>query len=267
MIRAWLELPAIGIFLTLLALFYGTAAVLLVATFRSPLSPAIRGLTGLVAPFFSSVAVLFALLTGFLASDISERNRQAFRTTQIEAGELRNIYTLSVASASDMQSIRNGLKSYIASVVTQEWPAMADGRLSPQTDASYDALLREVSNPSIARSSGNAVHAALLNATIRVGTARADRLSIASDHTSDLKWIVVLVLGLFTQIAIALVHLDRPRPAAAALTMFSAAVVAALGLIALQEYPFYGTFRQSDAPIARLLSLPDTPTPATPAQN
>lgn len=267
MIRAWLELPSFGIFATLVVLFYGAAALLLIATFRSPLSSGVRGLTGVVAPFFSSVAVLFALLTGFLASDISERNRQAFRTTQIEAGELRNIYTLSVASASDMQGIRNELKAYIASVVTEEWPAMADGHLSPQTDASYDALLREVSNPSIARSSGNAVHAAILNATIRVGTARADRLAIASDHTSDLKWIVVLVLGLFTQVAIALVHLDRPRPAVAALSVFSAAVVVALGLIALQEYPFYGTFRLSSAPIARLQSMAETPVPAMPTQN
>lgn len=264
MIRAWLELPTIGIFLSLTVLFYGMAALLALAAFRSSLAGLIRALEAPVAPFFSSVAVLFALLAGFLANDISERSRQAFRATQVEAGELRNIYTLSVAAASDMQSIRTALKDYVTSVATQEWPAMADGRMSPPTDAAYDGLLREVSNPAIARSSGNAVHAALLNATVRVGTARNDRLAIASDHTNDLKWIVVLVLGLFTQLAIALVHLDKPRAFILALSVFSGAVVVALGIIALQEYPFYGTFRLSPAPIAQLQSLPDALTPPLP---
>ncbi len=41
-----------------------------------------------------------------------------------------------------------------------------EGR-SPRTDAAFDDLLREVSNPSIAKSAGNAVHAALLNAAVR----------------------------------------------------------------------------------------------------
>lgn len=262
MIRTWLELPSLGIFAVLIVIFFGMSALLAWTAFRSPASRIVGHWTGLVAPFFTSVAVLFALLTGFLASDISDRNRQAFRATQVEASELRNIYTLSIASASDMQMIRNALKSYIASVVSDEWPAMGEARLSPSTDAAYDTLLREVSNPAIARSSGPAVHVALLNATVRVGTARADRLAIASDYTSGVKWIVVLVLALFTQLAIALVHLDKPRAFVVALVVFSGAVIVALGLIALQEYPFYGTFRLPSTPIAVLQALPDTPAPA-----
>lgn len=255
MIRAWLDMYPAGIFLWLAVLNFGMALLLAVLAFRSPLMRPVQSLTGVVAPFFNAVAILFALLTGFLANDISDRGRQAQRAVQTEAGELRNVHTLSIASASDMQSIRAALKTYVTSVVSDEWPAMGEVRPSPRTAAAYDDLLREVSQPSLSRASGQAVHTALLNATVRAGTARNVRLALSSDHTNDLKWLVVIALGLFTQIAIGIVHLDKPCAFIASLTVFATAVVMMLGIIALQEYPFEGAFSVSPAPIAALESL------------
>ncbi|HEV7820421.1 MAG TPA: DUF4239 domain-containing protein [Burkholderiales bacterium] len=255
MIRAWLDLSTPGMFAALAALYFGIALLLTLAVFCSPLTRPLQSLTGVVAPFFGSVAVLFALLTGFLANDVSDRHRQAVKAMQSEAGELHNLYTLSVAAASDMNTIRDKWRAYVSSVVSREWPAMADGKLSPSTYAAYDDLLKEVSNPAIAKESGQAVHTALLNAAVRVGTARSDRLALSSDATNDLKWVVVIVLGVFTQIAIALVHLEKPRAFVAALVVFSSAVIVALGIIALQEYPFYGPLQISSSPIAALQSL------------
>jgi len=255
MIRAWLDLSAPGMFAVLCTLYFGFALLLTLAAFCPPFKRPIQSLNGIVAPFFSSVAVLFALLTGFLANDVSDRNRQSLRAVQTEAGELHNIYTLSVASAPDMHTIRTRWKAYINSIVSQEWPAMAQGQLSPSTYAAYDELLKEISNPAIGKAAGQAVSAALLNSAVRAGTARSDRLALSSDATSDLKWIVVIVLGIFTQIAIALVHLERPRAFVATLVVFSSAAIVALGIIALQEYPFYGPLQISPAPIAALQSL------------
>lgn len=255
MIRAWLDLSPAGIFASLLLLYFGMLAILAVVTFRSPLARPIQSLNGIVAPFYGSVAILFALLTGFLANDVSERGRLALRSVQIEAGELRNVHTLSVASPSDMRAIRAALKTYVTSAVADEWPAMGAMRLSPHTTIAYDELLREISDPTIGRDSGPAVHVALLSAAVRAGTARNDRLALASDHTNDLKWLVVIVLGLFTQVAIGLVHLERPRAFIAALVLFSSAVVVTLGTIALQEYPFDGALQVSSTPIQALQSL------------
>lgn len=255
MIRAWLELSPFGIFLTLGALYFGIALLLRAMTFRPPCGRFMQSLNGIVAPFFNASAILFALLVGFLANDIGDRGRQANRAIQTEAGELRNVHTLSVAAVADMAAIREALKTYVGSVITDEWPAMAEGHGSPRTSAAYDELLRKISDPSIARSSGNAVHAALLNAAVRAGNARTERLAIASDHTNDLKWIVVIVLGLITEISIALVHLERPRALTAALLVFATAAVVTLGLVALQEYPFFGAFRLSPGPLEALRAL------------
>lgn len=265
MIKAWLDLPALGIFAALCALYYGTTLALAGMTFRSPLGGRIQSMTGVVAPFFSCLAILFGLLTSFLANDIGDRNRQALRAVQTEAGELRNIYTLSVASVTDMQTIRVALKEYARSAVQEEWPEMVEAGSSAKTRTAYDTLLREVSDPAITRGASGAVHAALLSAAVRVGTARGDRLSLSSDRTNDIKWISVLILGVMTQVGLALVHLERPRAMLAALTVFGTAAIVALGLIALQEHPFQGTFQVSPAPLQRLLALSEVVAPVEPA--
>ncbi len=251
----WLDWPAAGMFAVLVVLYGATGAGLFWLSYGAQVGPRMRRLEGVVAPFFGAVAILFALLTGFLASDIADRNRQATRAVQTEAGELRNVFTLSVASASDMRSIRAAWADYVKAAIKDDWPAMEDGRQAASASAAYDALLREVSDPKIATEAGAAVHAALLSAAVRVGTARSERLAIASDRTNDIKWAVVLLLGVMTQVAIGLVHLQKRNAHLAALTVFSIAVVIALGLIGLQERPFAGQVHVEPGPLQELTKL------------
>lgn len=255
MIRAWLDMPTAGIFLSLGLIYFGMVVALVVLAFRARTKKPIHTIHGVVDAFFNSVAILFALLTGFLANDVSERGRQAVRTVQAEAGELRNIHTLSVASVSDMQSIRTALNAYVSSLVADEWPAMNAAKPSHRTAAAFDNLLREVSQPGLTKASGQVVHSALMNATVRAGTLRNTRLALASDHTDEAKWLVVIMLGLITQVGIGLVHLGRPRAFAVTLTIFTTAAVIALGFIALQEYPFSGTLRVPPTPIVTVGAL------------
>uniref|UniRef100_Q07PS9 DUF4239 domain-containing protein n=1 Tax=Rhodopseudomonas palustris (strain BisA53) TaxID=316055 RepID=Q07PS9_RHOP5 len=266
MIRAWLDLDTFGTFATLAVLYFGIAAALVVLVFVTPLGPRIKSLTGVIGPFVSCVAILFGLTTSFLGYDIVERNRQATRAVQSEAGELQNLYALSIASVTDMKKIRIALKAYIGSVLHDEWPQIGgtSGSSAPRTDAAYDELLGELSDPSISRDASATVHAAMLNSALRVGTARNTRLSLSADRTGDLKWISVLILGIITQVALAVVHLEKWRAMSAALTIFSSAAIIALGMIALQEDPFGGMFQVSPAPLQRLVSLPDYPLPPTP---
>jgi hypothetical protein len=252
-IEAWLYLPTAGIFAVLTAIYAVTAAAIVWLSYGPPLGPRVRKLDGVVAPFFGSVGILFALLTGFLASDIADRNRQASRSVQAEVAELRNVYTLSIASTSDMRDIRAAWGRYVNAVLHDEWPAMAEGASAPSAGAAYDDLLRDVSDPKIAMQSGAPVQTALLTATVRVGTARSERLALASDSTSALKWEIVLILGVMTQIAIGVVQLQRRNAQIAALAVFSVAVVIALGLIGLQEYPFAGDVQIHPAAFQDLL--------------
>ena len=72
----------------------------------------------------------------------------------------------------------------------------------------------------------------------------------------------MLVLGMITLVAIALVHLEHPRRAfVTALVVFGTAATVVIGLIAMQEDPFRGAFRISPGPIERLQSLSMTVAP------
>lgn len=243
MFENWLDLPATGVLAVLTLLYAGTAIVIVWLAFGVPCGPAVRRFEGVVAPFFGAIAILFALMSGFLAGDIADRNRQAARAVQAETAELRNVFTLSVAAASDMRDIRAAWTDYVGAIVSGDWPAMLNGQAAASADSAYDSLLREVSDPQIASEAGAAVHAALLTATIRAGTARSERLALASDNTSVIKWTIVLILGVMTQIGVGIVHLQRPRPHIAALLVFTVAAIATIGLIALQENPFAGDVR------------------------
>jgi hypothetical protein len=256
MIETWLDLPTAGLFAVLAAIYTATGAAIVWIDFGAVIGPTMRKFDGVVAPFFGAVGIVFALLTGFLAGDISERNRQAVRAVQTEASELRSVHTLSIASASDMREIRAALSEYVKSLLKDEWPAMVHDREAPSTSAAYDALLREVSDPRIAQEAGAAVHAALLNAAVSAGTARSERLALAVDRTNDLKWIMVLLLGVMTQISVAIVHFQKRNAQIAALAVFSVAAVIALGLIALQERPFGGDLSISPGPLEELAKLP-----------
>ncbi|KAA5603048.1 DUF4239 domain-containing protein [Blastochloris sulfoviridis] len=259
MIESWLDLPTAGMFAVLVAFYAATGTLFVWLTSSSPVHGKFKTFVGVAAPFISTVSVLFSLLTGFLASDISDRNRQAWRAVHSESSATETLHTLSLTAGDDMARIRGPLRVYLQSVLTDDWPRMADGDRAPDTDAAFEALLREVSNPKVAQAAGPAVHAALLNAVIRIRDARADRLALASDRTNDIKWLTVLILGIITQFAIALVHLERPRAHGAGVAVFSLAAIVALGLIALQEHPFNGAIRISPAPLENALATVSRP--------
>jgi len=253
MLDFWFDLPAPGMFAALAAVYALIGAAIHVITFRSPFRSLSYSLTGVAPPLFGVVGLLFGLLTGFLASDINDNNIQAARAVGAETNALYEVRTLSVASASDMADIRDALREYIRSELQDEWPTMGSFGRSVKTESAFGNLLRQVSDPRIAREAGNAVHAALLSAVSRAGLARSQRIAISTNSTNTVKWITVFVLAAITQLAIGLVHVERPRAQITALTLFTLALVAALGFMAIQEWPFAGPLQVKPTPLREIL--------------
>ncbi|HVG50457.1 MAG TPA: hypothetical protein VM867_02355 [Xanthobacteraceae bacterium] len=255
MLYYWFSLPVVGIFAVLIAV-YGTIAVVIhLVTFRSPLRSACASLAGIAAPMVGVFGLMFGLLTGFLAAEISARNSQAENAVSGETNALYEVRTLSVASASEMAGVRDTLREFVRSELRDEWPKMSQAGRSAATETAFGNLLREVADPKIARDSGAAVHVALLGAVSRVGVARSQRLAISNDTTNTVKWVTVLVLAMITQIAIGLVHVEKPRAQIATLTLFTSSLVVALGLIAMQEWPFIGPLQIRPTPLQEVLDL------------
>ncbi|HEY0419847.1 MAG TPA: hypothetical protein VGC80_10040 [Acetobacteraceae bacterium] len=253
MIDYWLGLSEPAILLTLTLFYAATAALIIWSVFFSPWSAAMRGLTGVVAPYFSSTAVLFALLTGFLASDVGLRNRMAWQAIVAESGAASTLEALSRASGSELAGVRNALQTYLATVINDELPLMAKEQTSDKTSEALAALLRAIAAPAVGAQAGAPVQNLLLATAARISSSRSDRLALASDQTSQFKWLTVLSLGVLTQIALALVHLERLRAHIAAQTVFSVAAIVVLTLLAIQEQPFSGVMQVSAEPMQHAL--------------
>jgi hypothetical protein len=252
---AWLDLPVWGLFGSVAALFSLSALLIHWLSFGKPCRAFAASFVGVVAPFFGSVAVLFALLTGFLANDVWERNRQAARTVLLEEDGLLTLYAVSTATASDANEIRATAQRYAELLVSDEWPRMRNQDYSAQAGQVLLALLGKIANPATANQAGQATQRVLLDAALRLRSARDDRLALTGNNTDRTKWAAVVILALITQVAIAVVHLERPRAQAAALAIFSAAVIISLGLIAMRERPFGGPIQVSSEPIEEALQV------------
>ena len=248
---AWLALPVPALFASLFAFYLGTAALIVRLSFRSGWSRHIQSFKGVVAPFFGSTAVIFGLLIAFLSNDIWERNKQAENIVFVESDTLVALYSLSAASGSDNKSLRSAVRAYVSAVVEDEWPRLAVQQRSARTDAALNALLREVALPGTAKDAS--VQRTMLDMVLRIRTAHEDRVLLSNDRTVVTKWAAVLLLALITQIAIAVVHLEKLRPQAAALLIFTLAAVSVLGLLAVHEAPFEPPVFVPPGPIADVL--------------
>jgi hypothetical protein len=264
-VRAWLDLPVEAAFLTLVACLAGTIAVIQWLTIARATRPWTQSISGVVAPYAGTVALLFSLLTGFLAGDVWERERQAERAVLAERDGLLAAHELSVA-VGDIPGVRDALRSYVQAVVAEEWPSMAEGKASAAAGDALGALLRMVASPSGAKAAGQIVHPALVGSVLQVRRARDDRLLVSGDQSDETKWASVLILAFLTLVAQGVVHLERPRAQIAALVIFAVAIATTLGLLAMRERPFAGENRISPAPLEELLRTFAAPPARDPAR-
>jgi len=233
---AWLAWPVAAVFASLFAFYLGVAALIVWLSFRSRLAGPIQSLRGVVPPFFGATAIIFGVLIAFLSSDIWERNKQAERVVFTESDTLIALHSLSAAGGPDNVAMRTAIRGYVSAVVDEEWPRLAQQQRSPRADAALNLLLHEVARPGIV--GDPSVQRTMLDMALRVRAAHEDRIALGNDRTVVTKWAAVLLLALLTQVSIAVVHLDRARPQAAALVIFSVAAVLLLGLLAIHEAPF-----------------------------
>jgi len=250
----WLELP---VWQQLLALagFYATAGIAMhLLAFHSPVSGWAKSFRGVVAPFFVSPILIFGLSLGFVAGDVWHRNALAVQVVRGEGDALFSLSHLSPETSPGGSRLQGLIRAYAQSVVSEEWPRMQEGKRAAGSETALTSLLDAIVDAPASGNSGVAVQRARFDLVLKLHTLRESRLTLAGDHTDELKWAALLILGLVSQIAIAAVHLEVPRPQIAALTIFSTAAVIGLGLVAVQERPFSRPLEVSPEPLVDVVN-------------
>lgn len=253
MIHAWLRLPLPPLFLTLIAFFGGIAALLTWLSFGRRTAATAQRFAGVVAPFIGAIAVVFAVLLGFLASDIWDRERRAATAVREEADHLLSLNTLFKTFGLPRDGIDGAIRNYVKVVVTEEWPSMASQQSSPEAEAALDRILATIDGLHLSGGGRGDLDRLMFDSAFAIRAARNTRLALSRDASEDVKWISVLVLAVMTQVSVALVHLERARPQIAAQAVLTVSVIVVIGLLAAHEQPFAPPLGISSDPIADVL--------------
>ena len=197
------------------------------------------------------VALMFALLTGFLGSDISQRTVRAQHAVANEARALTMIEVLSQSGAQRFAHLRSLGEQYARLVIDEEFTRDADSGESIAAKRTLDDLKSEAAAILLdgAPPSGRALDSALL-----LGESRAERLIIRQE-TSGYQWVTVITLSLLLIVALALAHIDNLKGFVVGSIVCITASVTVMGMLAIHENPFSPPIRISPEPIEDVLNL------------
>jgi hypothetical protein len=238
MINTWLSSGRGAIILVPFLLLYLIAAGIVWLTHLSPARPFFASCIGIAGPFFASVAVLFSLFAAFLANDVQHRQAAAKAAILNEADGIRTILRLAEALGEPGSQVDAAAVGYIQWVLAKELPAMREGEDTTEDLAALRNLSLALLAPSLAAAAPPAAHQAMLEGLVEVRQARLQRLILTEGVSGPMNWLAMLILGVLTQVAVAVVQLERLRPQALALFVFTTAFAATVVLIGLGERPF-----------------------------
>ena len=240
-------------------------AIALELTARRLLPPEFRRRHNEVAaPMFAVIGTTYAVLLAFVAMLAWEGFNKAKATSAEEAAIVLDVNdaALGVPEAA-AAALANALHTYLAEVITVEWPAQAAGRPIDLGRQQLDAMTRIASGLAPTDAAATTRQANLLATLARLSDVRQERMLAAKSTVPPIIW-VVLVFGGALTIACAsflgVPHLAMHLAMVTALTMSGALVL--ILIIALSN-PFRGDFRVSTEPfdlaLAHIRAAADPP--------
>lgn len=228
------------------------AIVLQWVTQHSPIAGFFQSYVGVVAPYFVSVAVLFGLFATFLGADIWARVQATNHGLEHEAGAIQSLRQIASTQGSNGAAIEESLRHYIETSLSHEWASEEKGR-SAAVDNALEGLVTAILDPALSSDAHRTAQAAMLESYRDIRRARAERLHVADSHSDPYKWAAVILLGLLTQVSIAMVHFENRKAQGAAVAVFTIAFVITLTVLVAHESPLADLAVISPEPIHRLV--------------
>ena len=195
-----------------------------------------------VAGFIYAVlGVAYAVLLGLMLIAVWEKWDAAEATTTDEANELAGIFYFAHAlPPPEGRHIQELVRSYARVVVEEEWPAMAQGRSSPQAWDTLDDLRGTILRLEPPKGAQEARYEEMLAQLHDLGNARRERLLAAEQGLPPILWVVLILGGVITVgftylfgLENTLVHLIMVGSLALVISM-------SLFTVAALDYPFQG---------------------------
>ena len=238
-----LNLPVLWMAVVVFAATFLLAASIYWVVTRLAVNDRARAFKAVSPGMLPPLGILFALLVGFIAVEVWNNFDKAKGAVASEASALRAVVLLAGNFPEEQKThIYALIDRHIEEAMNKEWPAMAQHRATLSTlranaliEALHDTLtlkpaddIQRIAQPEMVK----ALHAAL--------DARRQRIVVSQSAVGTVKWAGILLQGLCTLVAIAMVHSDNRLACAIAMTLFGTGIALSLLLIAAYSRPFTG---------------------------
>lgn len=207
-------------------------------------------------PYSQFVAMLFAVLLGFMVADSMQRFGIARETVQQEASSLGNVFRLSEGLAqNDCTLLRRLCMQYATEVVDDEWPMLAHKKDSPKAWAIYRKLWTAIT--SYEPTSNRQVNAqqVLLSSMVTLGDARRMRVEALHSGLPLVLWIVLFVGGTATIVFTYFFSAENLHIQVIMVGIVSLVICLNLFLLATYDDPFSGDVMVTPAAFKTQINL------------
>src|SRR5881396_1732106 len=157
------------------------------------------------------LGIIFGLFVVFTAAQVWTDNEKARAEIDREASALRSVAIRATSfPREDQVQLRELIRRYIADVVAQEWPMMAQGTANLRA---IPGVLAEALQATLALNpSSEGQKTAQRDIATALETAldaRRQRIIISESQVNLLKWVCLFMQAVCTLVAIAMVHSDN----------------------------------------------------------
>jgi hypothetical protein len=212
---------------------------------KSAARPLLQSCAGIVSPFSGLMALLFGLFAVFLANDVSIHVERARAAVAREADAMTIVLSIADALGDRGRTLKQLAVEFGKKSATGDW------RSARQTAEAQDLNLKMLSEVLFGGLStiDPQVRQAVQAGIIAMRAARGEMNAVAHSRTAWPKWLAALILCIMTQAGVVVVHLDKPRAAMLAVTLFGIGMAFTMWVIFIRIDPYAGRHPVSLSPI------------------
>jgi hypothetical protein len=207
---------------------------------------------------YSALAVIYGILLAFVVFVVWTSYQSASDAVSNESDQLVDLLRLSHGFPPETHgAIHRGLRQYTNSVIDLEWPAMRNGRESPQVEREIEGLWKIYLDPGAAVSRESPVLVESLSRMGRLADARRARLNKSTSRIPAALWILLLSGGLIMILFTYFFGIRNVRAQMLMTAALASQIAFILFLIAAIDRPFDGVMRIEPQPFRRVIERLD----------
>jgi hypothetical protein len=190
------------------------------------------------------LGVAYAVLLGLVVVAVWEEWNAATRAADQEASEVAEIFWLAHRLPQpEGRRLQEFARSYAQVVVNEEWPLMAQGKVSPKAWAILDEIRDDIQRMNPTTDTQQVLYEQGLQQVGDLADARRERLLAAEQGLPAILWVVLIVGGIEVVGFTYLFGLDNTGAHALMVGSLAAVIALVLFTIAAMDHPFSGGAR------------------------